>query len=774
MAQPKKTRKVSTRAEWRLAGNWQSLKRLAVGLLTAVALPLAGYLALARQDLSGIYALVLSFVPALLIIGTLPRLRLGLSATYLFVMPFLIYSGNTSYGYTKIIFSLLVISLLLLLWVVEMALKGEYRFNLTGLIWPGLALVGAGLLSLVHSQVFWGDFQSMALLIYFFVFALLVANTIASSGDLRLLLGSLLASGALASLYGLLQYYGALPGRPGYSGGPGVILSTLGNKNYFAGFIAYLFVPGLLLLTKAPLRIKLSTFLGLTLLLLGLLAADSYSAFLGALLSVVFLLLALGFYWRATWLARLPQLRAWPSRRARYATLTFMLLVLLGLALAGLRWGGAVVEPIFSKLSSPTLSTRLETWQIGLSMFRDHPLIGTGIGEYKRQYLPYKTRYLQTPAGHELDLRLQSDPSIGYNPRPIYAHNEYVQIAAEMGLVGLLAGALLIAMIFWSTLRRVTRSESPEGKFALLALLGGVVAFLGDAFFSFPLHLPANALVLAFFLGALYSPALGASKLEVRLRPAVGLVIAVFIAAVAIGVSGLAYRDFQADLALSQARDQFAQGDYQGALPRLQRSVALSFSPSENLAWLARTYQALAKASDDAPQRQLLQEKSIRTFERSLASFDVELSYYQLATLYFEQDQYEKAEHYLEQLLATNPEPQLQANAQYLQILIAFRRQESQSAVDLLQKLSGQYPDYEQARLLLAQYQVQQGQYALAKETLLDTRAIIAKKLAAVNQILHPIETLTVPTETYYQARSEQAQLQQEQEAVDRLLQDLP
>ncbi|HED03955.1 MAG TPA: hypothetical protein ENI60_04220, partial [Candidatus Fraserbacteria bacterium] len=566
--------------------------------------------------------------PAQALSRALPRLRLWLGAAYLFVTPLLLYPGNTSYDYSKAIFSLWVISLLLLLWLAQLVLQKSYRLDLTGLLWPGLLLIGTALLSLLHSTALRSSFQNIGLLIYFFLFALLIANTIGSARELRWLLRALLLSGALAATYGLSQYFGLLPGRPGVSGGIGAVLSSFGNKNDFAGFLAYLFVPGLsLLLTKTHWAEKLLVLLELSLLFLGLLAANSSAAWLAFALSLGFLLAGFWLYSRGSLLAELRARWSQLALSRRCGALVLLLAFVAGLGIAGSLWGGRVVlEPISRKISSASLKVRWEEWQIALLMFYDHPLIGGGIGEYKRQYLHYKARYLQTPQGKKLHA------SIGYNPRPIYTHNEYIQIAAELGLLGLLAGAFLIVMVFWSTLRRIPAVKSAQLRFTLLALLSGVVAFLSDAFFSFPLHLPANSMVLAFLLGALYAPALGAKRHALQLRPLAGAALSSITVIITIGVSLLAYRSFQGNIALSQARSQFAQGDYQQALSELERSVNLSFAPAENLAWLARTYQALADGSTEAQKRQTLQEKSISAFKRSLSYFNVERSYYQLAT----------------------------------------------------------------------------------------------------------------------------------------------
>jgi tetratricopeptide (TPR) repeat protein len=799
----------------------ERFKRRLIGLITLIALPLLGYYVVHR-DIFSQYALTLFFVSAVLVIWALPRLRLGLTAAYLFVMPLFLYLGNTEYGYSKAIFSLWVISLLAVMWVIETLLKPDARFNLTHLLWPGLVLIGVTLLSLVHAQVFWGDFQYVGLLFYFFLCALLVANTIQSRRDFHFLLGALLFSGALASLYGLLQYYGRLPGTPGFSNGSEAILSTFGNKNYFAGFLAYLFAPGLLLLfSERSWATRLLVLLELGMLYLGVLAASSYSAWLGIILALTFILITLWFYrggavlqehrrwagvllgvlflallfylvttiawidhqivsWTTIRLALIKVAPAWGTfiilplffifglarswleklrSRWGWAVALAVLLIALGFGLVHSRWGQqSLIDPVFSKLSyAASVGARVEDWQIASRMFRDHPILGIGLGEYKRQFLPYKARYLQTPQGQALNAR------VGYIPRAAQAHNDYVQIAAEMGLLGLLASASLILMIFWSALRRVTSSEPAELTFALLALLGGVIAFLSDASFSFPLHLPANALVFAFLLGVLYSPALGAKPLEFRLRPAGKRALVASLATLALIVSILAYRDFVSDVNLNSGKGEVALGDYQQALRDFQTSVALDVQPGENLIWLAQ----LEIAQGDTAQAE-------RLYLRSLKSFNTEEGYYSLASLYVKNQDYQRASYYLDQLLAMDPETSLKLEAQYLRALTAFNQQDWQTALPLLELLIKQHPDDERAYIPMGQYQATQKQYADARVTLTKARELIERKLADVSKIINPNDTISLPAQQYYQAKADQARLQKEKETVDQLLQALP
>ncbi len=82
---------------------------------------------------------------------------------------------------------------------------------------------------------------------------------------------------------------------------------------------------------------------------------------------------------------------------------------------------------------------RLAHWQAGWDMFSEHPWLGVGIGNYEPVYPAYALPYWDAPLGH--------------------AHNYYLNIAAEAGLVGLSAYLILWAAVFWQAWRAVRRTS---------------------------------------------------------------------------------------------------------------------------------------------------------------------------------------------------------------------------------------------------------------------------------------------------------------------------
>ncbi|GAC1392581.1 MAG: hypothetical protein NVSMB38_16590 [Ktedonobacteraceae bacterium] len=115
-----------------------------------------------------------------------------------------------------------------------------------------------------------------------------------------------------------------------------------------------------------------------------------------------------------------------------------------GLTLVAALIAGVVPQrftlPILSKLGLIAISfkspspqdfstaERLAHWIAGIRMFMDHPLTGVGIGNYGDAYPPYHVTIFINSLDH--------------------AHNYYINISAETGIIGLIAFVLLLIASF--------------------------------------------------------------------------------------------------------------------------------------------------------------------------------------------------------------------------------------------------------------------------------------------------------------------------------------
>jgi hypothetical protein len=215
------------------------------------------------------------------LVSSIRRTRLGFIVFLLFALPLVM--SPYSPQYPKLIFGYIFISLLLLLWAAELLLDREAILNVPITFWLGVLLVEVAVISLVNSNNLRVGLESLGLLICFLFLYLLLVNSTKGERDALLLLGSIFTAAVLASIYGLIQYYGfdiltLQRIRPGL----GSLISTMGNKNYLGGFLAYLYMPYGLLLLRAPRAWqKLSILGGMVIIWYTVMAIASRAVWLG-------------------------------------------------------------------------------------------------------------------------------------------------------------------------------------------------------------------------------------------------------------------------------------------------------------------------------------------------------------------------------------------------------------------------------------------------------------------------------------------------------------
>ncbi len=108
---------------------------------------------------------------------------------------------------------------------------------------------------------------------------------------------------------------------------------------------------------------------------------------------------------------------------------------------------------------------RLAHQLAGLRMFADHPLLGVGIGNYPAAY----ARYQVAPVWAN---------NLGH------AHNYYINVAAEAGVVGLGAFVLVLVSAFVIVTRLYRRAADPVARTLALGVLGVLTTVAVHSFFD--------------------------------------------------------------------------------------------------------------------------------------------------------------------------------------------------------------------------------------------------------------------------------------------------
>jgi O-antigen ligase len=140
-----------------------------------------------------------------------------------------------------------------------------------------------------------------------------------------------------------------------------------------------------------------------------------------------------------------------------------------------------------------TTNMRVDLWKGAIKQWKLQPYVGTGSGTYL-----YYGRQFRTDA-------VQADP--------VYVHNDYLQLLAEYGLIGVALFVVFLGLHLrngWANFQRlgfkrvaVSSRILSNGMALQLGALAAVSAYIVHSVFDFNLHIPANVLLLAFVFGIL-------------------------------------------------------------------------------------------------------------------------------------------------------------------------------------------------------------------------------------------------------------------------------
>lgn len=449
-SQPLGSRLRTFAVEYRAA--W--LRPLSIGVLLLVSTALA---ALASQR-------TLTLGLALILAGGLALLALrwppvGLLAIALAGM-FLGYRGPGGLNA-----SILLAALMMGLWLFDMVVRQrEVRLAPSRAIWPALGLIVSAMLSFAVGQLRWFSFAQPAPLdaqlggLAVFVFSagvlVMAASQLRDAAWLRRLTWAFLAVG---SLFVLAKIVLPLVGFTGLAGLPAA------GSGFYTWMVALAF-------GQAVFNRRLP--------------AAGRIVLAALAIAVLVLLIRLKFVDRSGWLPAL---------------------VCLGVILAFRSWRAALLTTAAAALAAfylvPELlaneaysvSTRLEAWEIVGRITATSPIWGLGFANY----------YWYTPLF----------PIRGY-PVSFNSHNNYVDIVAQTGLVGLVFFLWLLAVLGWQGWRLRHRVPAGFAQAYAYGALGGlagtlVAAMLGDWALPFVYNIGLDgfrsSVLMWLFLGGLAS-----------------------------------------------------------------------------------------------------------------------------------------------------------------------------------------------------------------------------------------------------------------------------
>lgn len=133
--------------------------------------------------------------------------------------------------------------------------------------------------------------------------------------------------------------------------------------------------------------------------------------------------------------------------------------------LGGIVWGFSIQPQYVARFESITNTTtdgsnlgRFDVWTSSINMFKDHPVTGVGIGQWRTIY--------------EASYRLPTE-----NQHLYHAHNNFIQLLGEVGLLGLLGVLIFYGSIIVDNFVVWFKKRDPYSLCAMIAVICYVFVF---------------------------------------------------------------------------------------------------------------------------------------------------------------------------------------------------------------------------------------------------------------------------------------------------------
>jgi len=127
--------------------------------------------------------------------------------------------------------------------------------------------------------------------------------------------------------------------------------------------------------------------------------------------------------------------------------------------------------------SNESSSNRFSLWADAIEFIYHNPL-GVGLGNWKIESIAYDKKYIRNYIV------------------PYHSHNDFLQILAELGVLGLIA---YVTFLMVPVIKVIQKLKSLDFNFWIFILMS-IVAFFLDALLNFPIARPVNQILLMTFI----------------------------------------------------------------------------------------------------------------------------------------------------------------------------------------------------------------------------------------------------------------------------------
>ncbi len=364
-------------------------------------------------------------------------------------------------------------------------LKKDIKISLNKLDFLILLYYGYNFIRLIfteHVPIYNDKFIILTFLIgYYFLFKIFFIN---SKLDKNYIIVALIVSFCLASflqsLIGLFQVHSLFGFHSGYFKSVG----SFDNPSPYSGFVVSTlpFALGLyVFFTKSSKQCIILKYVGLLTFIVGVLVLPhtkirgDWLALLGGIFVVLYYKYELKKKYKAIF-----------NNKIKTVALVISTISLLALLIVGLY-----------NIRPASAFGRLLIWKVSANIIVDYPIFGAGFNRYEQIYNNYQADYFAKNKRDEFEIYVADDVR--------YAHNDFIEQFAELGIIGLL---LFVSIIINSFFEKGTLSNSNEinptaiTQLQILVILSksSLVTIVVSSFFAFPFQILPTTINFIFLL----------------------------------------------------------------------------------------------------------------------------------------------------------------------------------------------------------------------------------------------------------------------------------
>lgn len=414
-----------------------------------------------------------------------PSWILWLFAIFLTVITPLIYSSSTVD--ITLVPQLIALASILLLSIILFFIFGK-QYSYSILITPFCIVLFAyflfSLTSLFGAINFnEGLFELLKIGLWITLFIMIV-QLLNNGATKAILFKTLIVSSAVLSVIGLMQLADfAFTSIPGHV----IPYGTLGNRN--------IFIPSLLMtlpfvvhevVASSSKKWKALAIFSLILNLFVVIASEMRTVWIALFVAMFILGVILIFNLNIFNIKLLPK---W-IKLLKGAMLVFMIIGIAGAII----FYNLSVEKIKAGtlLSMSSINERVALWKNSFEMFKEHPLNGVGVGNWKVMF-PY---YGLSELPREVQIAEM------HYQRP---ENDFIWVLSETGILGFISYVSVFVLGFVTAYKRILNATTTSEKTTMLLMIGALILYCVIAFFGFPKERTFLSIELAIVLAIIFS-----------------------------------------------------------------------------------------------------------------------------------------------------------------------------------------------------------------------------------------------------------------------------